>query len=270
MKMYIFIIGLVRKLEIFLLKFNISIQIERKRKIDFKKIFLFLKKNRPVKLDNELIRFGGDGDGGYLIPDDLNNIKFCFSPGVSDNANFELELFNSYKIHSYLSDYSVEQPPIKCKGFKFIKKYLNSYDDEINHTLSNWVNSVENDNNMILQMDIEGYEYETLICTDIDILKKFRIIIIEFHHFQSIFNEYGFRMINSIFDKLSSQFYIAHIHPNSTSQLYKHKNIQIPSILEYTFIRKDRVKSVEFSSNFPHKLDHDQKFKLPKSFFQFK
>ena len=67
---------------------------------------------------------------------------------------------------------------------------------------------------MILQMDIEGFEYDVLIETPRSILKKFRIILIEFHNFNQIFIQYGLKMIKYIFDKLNTDFYIVHIHPN--------------------------------------------------------
>ncbi len=35
----------------------------------------FLNQLRPMKCDKELIRMGPQGDGGYLIPNDLNDIK---------------------------------------------------------------------------------------------------------------------------------------------------------------------------------------------------
>jgi len=38
----------------------------------------FLKRLHPYDADKPLIRVGGDGDGGYLIPDDLEGIKYCF------------------------------------------------------------------------------------------------------------------------------------------------------------------------------------------------
>ena len=43
----------------------------------------------PVDSGAELIRMGPDGDGGYLLPDDLEGIEFCFSPGVSTESGFE-------------------------------------------------------------------------------------------------------------------------------------------------------------------------------------
>ncbi len=37
---------------------------------------------------------GGENDGGYLVPDDLEGIEYCFSPGVSNIATFELDCLN--------------------------------------------------------------------------------------------------------------------------------------------------------------------------------
>ena len=47
------------------------------------------KKRGPVKTEHELIRIGGSKDGGYLVPNDLSGIQACFSPGVSDLADFK-------------------------------------------------------------------------------------------------------------------------------------------------------------------------------------
>jgi len=33
---------------------------------------------KPVKTNHDLIRVGGQVDGGYLIPDDLEGIETCF------------------------------------------------------------------------------------------------------------------------------------------------------------------------------------------------
>jgi hypothetical protein len=36
----------------------------------------------PVITVKELIRIGGDADGGYLVPNDLEDLSGCFSPGL--------------------------------------------------------------------------------------------------------------------------------------------------------------------------------------------
>jgi hypothetical protein len=60
---------------------------------------------RPVDCGKPLIRIGGDGAGGYLLPDDLEGIEYCFSPGVSTVADFESHLATLH-IKSFLADYS--------------------------------------------------------------------------------------------------------------------------------------------------------------------
>ncbi len=45
---------------------------------------------RPFDVGHPLIRIGAFSDGGYLVPSDLQGIKACFSPGVSQQSSFEL------------------------------------------------------------------------------------------------------------------------------------------------------------------------------------
>ena len=46
----------------------------------------------PKKLSVENIRIGGENDGGYIVPNDLEGIKYCFSPGVGNLSKFENDL----------------------------------------------------------------------------------------------------------------------------------------------------------------------------------
>ena len=41
---------------------------------------------RPVITQHPLIRIGSEFDGGYLVPDDLDGVSACFSPGVNDSV----------------------------------------------------------------------------------------------------------------------------------------------------------------------------------------
>jgi len=82
-----------------LLKFRIFVSIIDKD--HYNKLKIFLLKIRPFETNHQLIRVGSDYDGGYLIPDDLDQVKYCFSPGVSDNISFETQLSTDYKINSF-------------------------------------------------------------------------------------------------------------------------------------------------------------------------
>ena len=143
----------------------------------------FLGKLSPVKFSGGLLRLGPDGDGGYLVPNDLNDIGACFSPGVSFVSGFEKECAErGMKI--FLADRSVDGPAENHDLFSFTKHFIGSYTTEGFLTIDGWVNdSVEdNDTDLMLQIDIEGFEYEVID----DIIKhniKPKQILLEFHHF---------------------------------------------------------------------------------------
>jgi hypothetical protein len=101
-------------------------------------------------------------DGGYLVPNDLQGISACFSPGVSKEASFELAFANK-GIQCYLADYSVNGPPFENQHFDFEKKYLGPENNQVFMTLERWVNEKQPIGaEFILQMDIEGAEFMML------------------------------------------------------------------------------------------------------------
>ena len=55
---------------------------------------------KPKASKTPLIRIGGDMDGSYLVPDDLDGIAACFSPGVNRIKYFEDFLTDRYGIQS--------------------------------------------------------------------------------------------------------------------------------------------------------------------------
>jgi hypothetical protein len=72
-------------------------------------IFGLISKLHPLKSNARLIRVGPNGDGGYLVPDDLVNIEACFSPGVDAVSQFEYDCYNrGMKI--FMADNSVKKP----------------------------------------------------------------------------------------------------------------------------------------------------------------
>lgn len=216
----------------------------------------FFKKIRPIDSGYQLIRLGGEDDGGYLVPDDLEGIGACFSPGVSDVANFELA-FAKRGVKSYLADYSVESSPAQHKLIDFEKKYLGSQENEIFMTLDSWIQRKEpNQKDFVLQMDIEGSEYDVIYDLNSETLRKFRILVIEFHRLDSIFDKTGFKLINLTFNKLLKDFEIVHIHPNNCRAPVVYKGFEVPPLMEFTFLRKDRVNSRNLPNlSFPNSLD---------------
>ena len=213
----------------------------------------------PKKLSVENIRIGGENDGGYIVPNDLNGIKYCFSPGVGDLSKFENDLAKK-NIKSFLADYSVNPNFENNPLIDFEKKYLGPITDENYISLKDWISSKINydkETDLILQIDIEGDEYDVLSSIDLITLRKFRIILIEFHNLHYIFDEFFFEKIFKVFKLLSKNYYCSHIHPNNDVDfISKNRELIIPPVLEFSFLRKDRAKIVNEKIKFPNELDN--------------
>jgi len=219
----------------------------------------FIERTKPQNVDIELIRFGDNCDGGYLIPNDLDGILACFSPGVGELCSFELDCAK-YGMQVYLADSSVSVPPVNNSKFQFLKKYIGpvSYGEYI--TMDEWVSlSIQSDakSDLMLQMDIEGLEYLTILSISENLLKRFRIIVLECHNLHKMWNTANFEIINLAFLKLLRTHTCVHIHPNNVYPVHFHEGIAIPKVAEFSFIRSSRHNIKKPQSIFPHPLDYD-------------
>jgi hypothetical protein len=215
-----------------------------------------IKELRPVKTKYPLIRVGGKNDGGYLIPDDLSGISTCFSPGVDVTASFEKDLA-CRGILSHLADGSVDGAPDNFRILSFTKKYLDGVNTNDYMTLEFWVKrEAPMTGDLILQMDIEGGEYTTILATPIDILRRFRIIAIEIHDTHEWFNNsIAWGVAQTFFTKLLQDFHVVHNHPNNNCQFLQADDLFMPTVFELTLLRKDRAAPKGFCDQFPHPLD---------------
>lgn len=207
-----------------------------------------------------LIRVGGDGDGGYLLADDMDGVRHCFSPGVSVTADFEADIARTYGIRSFLADASVDNPPIDNPLFDFDKKFLGAFCDQTFTTLDAWVGDKLGDtadDDLLLQMDIEGGEFDVLIERDSTLLRRFRMMVIEFHGMERIFEHHSLPLLRALFAKLHHDFAIVHMHANNCCGLARCRDVAIPRVFEITYLRRDRV--ARFAKDgritIPHPLD---------------
>ncbi|AXI55939.1 hypothetical protein C1J05_16840 [Sulfitobacter sp. JL08] len=226
--------------------------------MDFYKNFAFFGDFlRPVQTDKPLIRVGDFKDGGYLVPNDFSGISACYSPGVSAQSSFEFDIAK-HGIPSFMADASVDAPPIDVPGGQFVKKFLGPEDDGEFMSLASWVNQTDpdSDSDLLLQMDIEGAEYKTLAATPAEVLQRFRIIVIELHHIPSSLTKPAFfNRAKAMIDALSPDFQSVHLHPNNVSGVVEIEAVQIPRVVEATFLRRDRVVNARPVSGLPNALD---------------
>ena len=232
-----------------------------------------VKRLRPLDCGRELMRVGGEADGGYLLPDDLEGIEYCFSPGVGPRADFENHLAD-LNIKSFLADYSVDSPPVERPEFTFDKKFIAANDSETSLTIESWKNKYLPNyaGDLLLQMDIEGSEYEVILSTPLDVLDSFRIMVIEFHFIEKLFDRFVFGLYRACFEKILKNFQVVHLHPNNGCGSVKKNGIEIPRVMEFTFYNKRRVSETKYRDDFPHALDRDcgagrKSLQLPKCWY---
>ncbi len=220
-----------------------------------KRLLKLIELLKPHDLGYDLIRIGQANDAGYLIPNILDKIKYCFSPGVGQNTNFEQELENR-GIKSFLADYSVEKVE-NLKISSFIKKNIHSYNSENTLSINDWIskNTNENEEDFLLQMDVDGSEFEILSSISEKNLKRFSILVIEFHYFEIIAHEAFYKIFIQLIKKIRTYFEVSHLHPNNACPLIEVSGVKFPSGLEVTFLNKKFVKDKKKIKYLPHKLD---------------
>ena len=179
------------------------------------KVIRLIEKLYPYATDKELIRLGPNSDGGYLVPNDFEGIEACFSPGVGQISGFEEEC-SKLGMKIFLADKSVEsiKTNLSEDKYEFLKKFVGVTNDSENITLDSWVEqtNTNNESDLLLQMDIEGAEYPTIINVSDSLMKRFRLIVIEFHSLQKLFNPIFFEYAELVFDKILKTHTCLHIH----------------------------------------------------------
>jgi hypothetical protein len=216
------------------------------------------------------IRLGNNYDGGYVIPDLPYSKLYSF--GISNNMTFDTDFVNKYKYSSaYLFDPTINNLPSTHDPSKICFSRIGlgpeNMETEIcgmkcNVKTLNDIVSNESDNKLLLKIDIEGGEFESLMNATDETLNKFMCIVVEFHW---LCNEDKKQKIEC-FRKLNNLFYVIHAHANNHSPiLVKEDFYHVPDVMEITFIRKDLMDGeiVLSKDKFPTKLDFPNHGLLP-------
>lgn len=211
---------------------------------------LYIKK---VK-NHPLIRIGTpDKDGGYIMLDNFGNGNIAYSFGICDDINWDNDVANrGYNVFMY--DHTVKNLPFERKEFHFFKEGLSGIKNSEKHldTLEHYIeeNGHKNCKNMILKMDVEGYEWDFLSTINADILKQFDQIVFELHNLlQNNSNK------PELLEKLNKTHQLIHIHGNNCSVALQINNQIFPDTIEATYINKDNYKIVDSEIILPVELD---------------
>ncbi|MFT3787719.1 MAG: hypothetical protein QM770_16375 [Tepidisphaeraceae bacterium] len=100
-------------------------------------------------------------------------------------------------------------------------------------------------------------------------LRRFRIIALELHELDALLDRQGFELVSLFFRKLLRNFEVVHAHPNNCWPVIRYAGMEIPPVMEFTLLRKDRITERNPATQFPHLLDRTNvagvaDFPLPK------
>ena len=209
----------------------------------------------PVQTNLNLIRIGSPHDGGYVLADDLVGISDLFSPGVQDNWRFEEELVALTEARPHLLD---------CNGapkgipFEVRKAFLGGFTDKEQLGVNEWIQSCTPSyrSDWILQMDIEGSEYEVISGIHSELLKRFRGILLEIHRLDLLLDTNWFVFtLQPFMRKLLRDFVPIHIHANNSARPVYAYGYEIPRLLEVSLWRRDRCVPGTSVDSLPNGLD---------------
>lgn len=218
----------------------------------------------------DLMRVGAERDGGYLIPVEMGEIDALFSPGVDTVSDFEL-YFAERGIRCYLADGSVSAPPIQHEFFEFTPKFIGDKHSDTWISFGRWIQEAGLDfsNNLALQMDIEGGEYEVFMDKSAkNLFSKFKWIAIELHDLHLIGSDEHWSKVHNLLSVLSKDFKIVHIHPNNNEATVNIGGRIIPPVIEVTFANtrlfKDEQARVRPKEIISHEFDRQNSIFMPK------
>lgn len=213
----------------------------------------------------KLIRVGNKADGGYVMGDVFDKVDAAYSLGIANDITWDKEIAQR-SIPVYMYDHTINYLPEEHKNFKFFKigicgkpgilgmKDIGTLIKENGHT----------GKNLLLKMDIEGFEYPALQALSDEEIAHFSQICMEIHDLNGLlFDVERHFEIRSCLEKILRHMHCVHIHANNVGWIAERGGISVPVLLEVSFIRKDLVGDFRRADYLQTELDEPNNPDLP-------
>ena len=193
----------------------------------------------PNKFKGNLKRFGGEGDGSYVLPKNIITSKaYLISGGISDNNDFEIELAKK-GVTGIQVDNSISRAPKEHKNLVFKIATLGERDGKHEISLKNLISNTPLNKNLIVKLDIEGAEISALQHLSEKSLKRINCLVLELHNLSSLVQ--NDRILQALVKLKNSGLSSVYLQANNGILDYIIAGVLIPDNVEVTFVRKDEV-----------------------------
>ena len=202
----------------------------------------------PKGTNLKLKRFGGLGDGSYVLPQKyVTKGTYLISGGIENNNELEISLAN-LGVHGIQIDDSINQAPKTHKNLEFRKVTISDSDSQTETTLSSLMKLNSNEGRLIVKLDIEGYEWKTLAALTKNELASIDCLILELHNLSLISNPDQGKEILGVLGKIEAAgLRSIFCQANNGCLTYVLGGTLIPDNMEVTFVKMKATRQLRIS-----------------------
>lgn len=181
-----------------------------------------------------LVRLGFQGDGGYVVPEELINDNLL-SFGIADEISFEEDYIKRVahpNIHCF--DGTIERFPSENPLYCFHKINVGQCDTDNEVSIDTiFENYFKNQDKVFFKMDIEGSEYPSLMAMSQENLRKIDCMVLEVHGVSN------YELFSNLMYKLNSELVLIHRHINECGGFFYFNGQVLSQLYELTFVNKN-------------------------------
>lgn len=202
----------------------------------------------PKGTNLKLKRFGGLGDGSYVLPQKyVTKGTYLISGGIDNNNELEISLAN-LGVHGIQIDNSINQAPKTHKNLEFRKVTISDSDSQTETTLSSLMKLSNNEGRLIVKLDIEGYEWKALAALTKNEFASIDCLILELHNLSLISNPEQGKEILEVLGKIEAAgLRSIFCQANNGCLTYVLGGTLIPDNMEVTFVKMKATRGLRIS-----------------------
>ena len=213
---------------------------------------------RPMTpVDGRFVRVGGVNDGGYVMVDRGLDNTSVYNFGIGNEVTWDQAMAERGNT-IYQFDHTIDAPPPVVGATVFTRKGLGVFSDDRFVSLSEaiYANGDNERSDLVLNIDIEGGEWNILPSLSPHELSPFTQIVMELHGLLNAIVDSTFRAkVRESLEILFATHQLVHVHANNWGAYAIANGVLAYDVLEVTLVRKTDWEFVECDERFPRDLD---------------
>jgi len=214
--------------------------------------------NPQSVVGGRFVRLGSRFDGGYVMISPTQSAAVAYSLGIGGNIDWDRDMADlGYKVFQY--DHTVQDPAPEDSRMVFSRIGVGGVEQSsaMLKTLDALIreNGHKGRSDLVLKMDVEGFEWPVFSTIDDETLSQFTQIVVELHGLLRLGSKPVWRRVEMALGNLTRHHVPIHVHANNWASTVYLNGRQFPDVLEVTLLRKDHATFAPNNRLFPTELD---------------